>query len=64
MIFKLTLVHAQWFIRFSEFAEFTEFPFYLGKTPVSYKLTKLYVTLIFYTEAKYPACKIITTYFS
>ena len=24
----------QWFIRFPELAEFTEFPFYLGKTPL------------------------------
>ena len=23
-----------WFIRFPEFAEFTEFPFNLGKTPI------------------------------
>ena len=25
----------QWFIRFPEFVEFTEFPFHLGKTPIS-----------------------------
>ena len=26
----------QWFIRFPEFAEFSEFLFYLGKNPMSY----------------------------
>ena len=25
----------QWFIRFPEFAEFSEFPFHLGKTPIA-----------------------------
>ena len=33
-IFKLTAIHAS-VIRFPEFAEFTEFPYYLRKTPMS-----------------------------